>query len=185
MKKQSSNKRGRYMINRFKYPSPDTIKGRTSTICRSMACTLVTIEPRKPEDEKIWLNFFNDKCAYCGDRATHLDHLFPLVKDKKPTGYGTGLSNLVPCCPKCNQPKGNRDWEEFMNSDDCNHVDEDKDVRINNIKEFQEKLPAKRIKIDKETEKKFEAIRDQFTKELQEAERNLLELKKTIMGKNA
>ena len=72
-----------------------------------------------------------------------------------------------------------------MNSDDCNHVDEDKDVRINNIKEFQEKLPAKRIKIDKETEKKFEAIRDQFTKELQEAERNLLELKKTIMEKNA
>ncbi len=88
MKKQPSSNKGRCKINGFKYPAADTISGRTSTICRSMACTLVTREPCTPELEKTWLSFFNDKCAYCGDKATHLDHLFLLLMTSNPLDMG-------------------------------------------------------------------------------------------------
>ena len=181
MKKQPSSNKGRCKINGFKYPAADTISGRTSTICRSMACTLVTREPCTPELEKTWLSFFNDKCAYCGDKATHLDHLFPLIDDKQPTGYGTGPSNLVPCCGKCNQSKGNMQWQDFMGSTKCKHVDGGRNARIGTIERFQAEMPATCINIDAGTKKEFEEIRGQFTKALQEAERKLLALKETLM----
>lgn len=171
-------------INGFKYPAADTIKGRTSTICRSMACTLVTREACTPELERIWLGFFNDKCAYCGAGATHLDHLYPLVKDREPTGYGTGPSNLVPCCGKCNQAKGNMQWEEFMRSDKCLQVvgtegnrENAMSARVKTIKEFQKAMPATKSKISDAMKKKWREIRDQFTEALQKAEKELLELK--------
>ena len=170
-------------INGFKYPAADTIKGRTSTICRSMACTLVVREACTPEIERIWLGFFNDKCAYCGDTATHLDHLYPLVQDREPTGYGTGPSNLVPCCGKCNQAKGNMQWEEFMRSNKCLHVvgangnrDAAMITRINKIKEFQKVMPAEKNQIGDETKQKWCEIRDQLTSALKKAEEDLLEL---------
>ena len=173
------------MINHFKYPAADTIRGRTSTICRSMACTLVTREPCTPELEETWSSFFDNKCAYCGAEATHLDHLYPLIKDKEPTGYGTGPSNLVPCCPKCNQAKGNVNWKEFINSDKCSHIDGNKDARISKINEFQNVMPATKNIIDDNTKKSFHEIRDQFTKALQEAENKLLTLREALkQGKN-
>ena len=181
-KKQSSCK-----INGYKYPAADTIRGRTSTICRSMACTLVPREACTPENERIWLGFFNDKCAYCGATATHLDHLYPLVQDREPTGYGTGPSNLVPCCGKCNQAKGNMQWEEFMKSNNCPHVvgtDGNRETamsaRINTIKEFQKVMPATKIKISDATKEKWSEIRDQFTRSLQVAEKELKKLKVSL-----
>ena len=181
-KKQSSCK-----INRFKYPAADTIKGRTSTICRSMACTLVTREACTPENERIWLGFFNDKCAYCGAPATHLDHLYPLVQDREPTGYGTGPSNLVPCCGKCNQAKGNMQWEEFMKSSNCPHVidsygsfEDAMRARVNKIKEFQKVMPAKKNPIGNIAMKKWCEIRERFTRALQVAEKELKELKASL-----
>ena len=174
-------------INGFKYPAADTIKGRTSTICRSMACTLVTREACTPESERIWMGFFNDTCAYCGAAATHLDHLYPLVQDREPTGYGTGPSNLVPCCGKCNQAKGNMQWEEFMKSSKCLHVvgaygnrEDAMSARVNKIKEFQKAMPAKRITIGNATKEKWRDIRDQFTIALKQAEDELLKLKKEL-----
>ena len=54
------------------------------------------------------------RCVYCGDISTEWDHLNPLVKDKKPTGYVSELANLVPACGKCNQSKGNKNWRSWM-----------------------------------------------------------------------
>ena len=181
------NQEATFRIKGFKYPAADTIKGRTSTICRSMACTLVTREACTPENEGIWLEFFNDKCAYCGAAATHLDHLYPLVQDRELTGYGTGPSNLVPCCGKCNQAKGNMHWEEFMRSSKCLHVigveRSREDIikeRIRKIKDFQKALPAKKKTIGDEVKNKWREIRDNFTIELKKAEDALLELKKSM-----
>ena len=110
-------------IDGFKYPSADNIKGRTSTICRSMACTLLAREGCSQAEENVWKAFFPDKkCAYCGKKASHLDHLYALISDRKPTGYYTEPANLVPCCRECNQPKGNMYWEDFMRSGNCHHV---------------------------------------------------------------
>ena len=58
-------KERRCKINGFKYPSSDKISGRISTICRSMACTLLDREGCSNEEEKIWKKFFpKNKCAY-------------------------------------------------------------------------------------------------------------------------
>jgi len=54
------------------------------------------------------------QCAYCGDKASEWDHLRPLVKNKKPTGYISEIHNLVPSCGKCNQSKGNKEWKIWI-----------------------------------------------------------------------
>jgi hypothetical protein len=56
------------------------------------------------------------RCTYCGDKSTEWDHLRPLVKDRRPTGYISEIANLVPSCGKCNQSKGNSNWREWMMS---------------------------------------------------------------------
>jgi HNH endonuclease len=55
-------------------------------------------------------------CAYCGARTTDWDHLRPLVKNKRPTGYITEIRNLVPACGPCNQSKSGNDWNAWMES---------------------------------------------------------------------
>ncbi len=40
-----------------------------------------------------------------------------MVLDKKPTGYISEIKNLVPSCGKCNQSKGNKEWETWVTSD--------------------------------------------------------------------
>ena len=53
-------------------------------------------------------------CAYCGATRTEWDHLRPLVRNKRPTGYITELANLVPACGKCNQSKSGADWRPWL-----------------------------------------------------------------------
>jgi hypothetical protein len=75
-----------------------------------------------------------------------------------PTGYGTEVGNLVPCCTECNQPKGNLHWEEFMRSDICHHTGDSEapdpkdamEKRIKIIHEFQKMMPAKKVDINDE-----------------------------------
>ncbi len=63
------NKRSACRINGIKYPTSDLIANRTSTICRSMASTMLIREPCFPTEEKQWIQFFPDKtCAYCGKK---------------------------------------------------------------------------------------------------------------------
>ncbi len=177
------NKRPACKINGFKYPVSDQIGGRTSTVCRSMACTLLNRDACSPKDEKIWMIFFPNKtCAYCGKPASHLDHLYALVDDRKPTGYGTEPANLVPCCTECNQPKGNLHWEEFMRSDRCHHVgeEEDKEKRIECIKKFQEVMPAKKIIIDDEIMGIWITMLAKFDEMLNSAQETLIEIKKKL-----
>lgn len=62
-----------------------------------------------------------DKCAYCGDNANTLDHLYSPIKNKKLTGYTNEIQNLVPCCGPCNSSKGNKNWEDWLRSN-CKRV---------------------------------------------------------------
>ena len=183
------NKRPACKINGFKYPAADQIGGRTSTICRSMACTLLNRDACSPREEQIWISFFKDKtCAYCGKHASHLDHLYPLINDRKPTGYGTEAANLVPCCADCNQPKGNSHWEEFMRSDRCHHIGDaftDDPVlamenRIENIKRFQAAMPPRKVDIAEDVLERWTSILTEFDKMLSNAQETLLEIKKEL-----
>jgi hypothetical protein len=55
-------------------------------------------------------------CTYCSDEAQTWDHLGGLVKNKKFSGYGHTLGNLVPSCRNCNSRKGNKAWRAWMES---------------------------------------------------------------------
>ncbi|MFI8830567.1 HNH endonuclease [Streptomyces afghaniensis] len=49
-------------------------------------------------------------CAYCGEYATHLDHVHPLSK-----GGADAEHNIVPACQHCNLSKGAKtlaEWSE-------------------------------------------------------------------------
>lgn len=170
-------------IGELKYPAADKISSRSSTICRSMACTLMPRYPCTNEDENKWKKFFSDKeCAYCGKKATHLDHLFPLIDKRKPTGYMTEVSNLVPCCSLCNQRKGNINFVEYMRSDKCQYIGDknDQDKRINKINEFQNQMPAKRICIDSVILSEWQKILTEYDDLLKKTENKLIAMQNKL-----
>jgi HNH endonuclease len=57
-------------------------------------------------------NFFNNKCAYCGEQNNlHFDHAVPINK----TSLGQHrVGNLIPSCSDCNQRKGKKDFREYL-----------------------------------------------------------------------
>lgn len=58
-------------------------------------------------NRKIAITKNNGLCVYCGDKATCIDHVVPLSQ------HGThDLSNLVPCCKRCNSRKKARTPEQ-------------------------------------------------------------------------
>lgn len=106
----------------FKMPVPVKINGRISSITNSFFNGIIPVI--EPSDEEIMealavLGMDEDTicCAYCGDRYTEWDHLNPLIKDRRPTGYVSEIHNLVPACGKCNQSKGNKPWKQWILSD--------------------------------------------------------------------
>ena len=53
-------------------------------------------------------------CVYCGVPANDADHLRPLVKYRRPTGYLNEARNRVPACSICNTSKGGQEWRQWM-----------------------------------------------------------------------
>ena len=103
----------------FRMPAAVKITGRTSTITNSFVNAIIPVfMPTHEEvDEALSvLGMTRDdvRCAYCGDRATEWDHLRPLVKAERPTGYVSEIANLVPACGKCNQSKSGQDWRTWI-----------------------------------------------------------------------
>jgi hypothetical protein len=106
----------------FKMPVPMKITGRSSTITNAFVNSIIPVVPPTDSDVETALSILgmahsSIECAYCGDVYSEWDHLRPLVKDKMPTGYISEIQNLVPSCGKCNQSKGNKDWQNWIVSD--------------------------------------------------------------------
>ena len=100
-------------------PTPMKITGRSSSITNAFINSIIPVVPPCAEEVQQALKILgmtheNFQCAYCGGVASEWDHLRPLVKDKKPTGYISEIHNLVPSCGKCNQSKGNKEWKTWM-----------------------------------------------------------------------
>lgn len=52
-----------------------------------------------PDDDK-------DLCKYCyQNKASTIDHIFPMIQNQRPTGHGNSPYNLIPCCMSCNSSK--------------------------------------------------------------------------------
>jgi hypothetical protein len=106
-------------LSLFQMPRPVKITGRSSSITNAFINSIIPVVAPKAEDIKQALDILGMTpetfyCAYCGGIASEWDHLRPLVKSKKPTGYISEIHNLVPSCGKCNQSKGNKDWRAWM-----------------------------------------------------------------------
>jgi len=100
-------------------PKVSTVSGRSSSITNAFFNAIIPVHIPSPEDELEALSMLEmspDKicCAYCGDPHSEWDHLRPIIREKKPTGYITEIANLVPACGKCNQSKGGYDWRDWM-----------------------------------------------------------------------
>lgn len=105
----------------FQMPTPMKITGRSSSMTNAFINSIIPVVFPSADDvrralEILGMTAETFECAYCGSNASEWDHLRPLVKGKKPTGYISEIHNLVPSCGKCNQSKGNRQWKEWMTS---------------------------------------------------------------------
>lgn len=103
----------------FRMPTPMKITGRSSSITNAFINSIIPVVLPSAEEveralEMLGMTSETFQCAYCGSVASEWDHLRPLVKNKKPTGYISEIHNLVPSCGKCNQSKGNKEWKTWM-----------------------------------------------------------------------
>ena len=105
----------------MKFRQPLTITSRTSSITNAFVQAIVPRVEPSDEDRLLALKHLGMtpetmSCAYCGSDTTDWDHLRPLVRGKRPTGYIHEIRNLVPACGRCNQSKGGTDWRTWMES---------------------------------------------------------------------
>jgi hypothetical protein len=100
-------------------PKVSTVSGRSSSITNAFFNAIIPVHAPTVKDELEALAILEMepekiRCAYCGDPHTEWDHLRPIIRSKKPTGYITEIANLVPACGKCNQSKGGYHWKDWM-----------------------------------------------------------------------
>lgn len=105
----------------MKFRKPLTIMSRTSSVTNGFVQAIIpSIEPTTKEVEEalavLGMTLETVECIYCGAAATDWDHLQPLVRNKRPTGYINEIRNLVPACGPCNQSKSGADWHRWIQS---------------------------------------------------------------------
>lgn len=122
------------------------------------------------DENEIQEKLKNLTCMYCGEKATGLDHLHPLIKDKTPTGYFTEPANLVPCCSTCNQKKGNDEWDVFMKrlNEGC-----EKNDKTKRLKAFVSQMPATKLNLPTELKDKYKDLYILIEKELEKIQKVL------------
>lgn len=103
----------------MKFRRPLKITSRTSSITNSFVQAIIpTVKPTEAElvDSLavLGMTLGSRTCVYCGVFATDWDHLRPLVKGKRPTGFLNEARNLVPSCGPCNQSKSGAYWRDWM-----------------------------------------------------------------------
>ncbi|RDU58595.1 HNH endonuclease [Helicobacter sp. MIT 99-5507] len=183
--------------NIFNMPKAVTIKGRSSSITNSFYNGIVPII--EPSDEEIrnalkTLEQTEDNvtCVYCGDPKTEWDHLYPLIVNKRHTGYITEIANLVPACGKCNQSKGNYNWKEWIVSD------AEKSPKTRNIKDLGKRIkiiekydltfPKKQIDVEalvgEDIWQKYQESYEKIILEMQKAQSIMDNIKSIIKGQN-
>ena len=99
--------------------APPRIRTRLSSVTNSFVqAILLGFRPTQEEIEEalrqLGQTYDDRRCVYCGDRSTDFDHLIPLVRGRRPSGFLTEARNLVPACGTCNQSKGGSDWRKWM-----------------------------------------------------------------------
>src|SRR5437660_7675274 len=94
------------MAAAFRMPSVQTMVSRKSSITNAFVNAIIPVVPPSVEEIEEALRILgmqpdDVRCAYCGDKSSEWDHLRPLVKGRRPTGFISEIGNLVPSCGKC------------------------------------------------------------------------------------
>lgn len=144
--------------NGFRVPEPMNIVERSSTITGAFVNSIIpVVQPALEEVHEalaiLNMNAADVRCAYCGEPATDWDHLRPLVKNRRPTGYITEIGNLVPSCGKCNQSKGGQPWSTWI----CGNAKyspktrkvQDLEKRIERLRAYESWRPGEPIDFEK------------------------------------
>lgn len=102
-----------------KRPSAQKLKGRKTTITNAFVLSILPVVEPTDEDIHAALEVLGQRpddvrCVYCGEPSRSWDHLRPVVRDLRPTGFITEIANLVPACGRCNSSKGGADWRSWM-----------------------------------------------------------------------
>ncbi len=98
------------------------VANRTTTISHAFAASIAPSDTFNAEVVRSALASLGQNpdadliCIYCGNEAETWDHVHATVRDKKFSGHGHRLGNLLPCCKPCNSRKGNKDWHVFLAS---------------------------------------------------------------------
>ena len=100
--------RAKLLRSAFHMPSVQTMVSRKSSITNAFVNAIIPVVPPSMEEIEEALRILamtpdDVRFAYCGDRSSEWDHLRPLVKARRPTGFISEIGNLVPSCGKCNQ----------------------------------------------------------------------------------
>ena len=139
-------------------PTPGNIAGRSSSITNAFFNAIIPIDPLSEDEELQALSILqmdpaDIRCAYCNDKSTEWDHLRPIIKDQRPTGFITEIANLVPACGKCNQSKGNADWRKWMRSSarlsPTTRGKSDVEARIARLTRYEQWGQAKKLDFEK------------------------------------
>jgi len=98
------------------------VASRTTTVSHAFAASIAPCDTFDDQTVRIAVTLLGQdpdaelECAYCGARAETWDHVHATVQDKKFSGYGHRLGNLLPCCKPCNSRKGNKNWLVYLES---------------------------------------------------------------------
>lgn len=88
-------------------PSTPPANGIASAIARARRLSLPTTLTTSAW--KLVVEYFEDRCAYCGLAWCLVEHATPLER-----GGGTTLDNCLPACMSCNARKGSKTIEEYL-----------------------------------------------------------------------
>lgn len=103
-----------------KYLRPQKISSRRSTFNNAFASALALhdeYDRGTVARALVHLGQDPDKdllCVYCDKEAATWDHLYKRVDAGEYSGHGHHIRNLVPSCRTCNERKGGKSWEEWI-----------------------------------------------------------------------
>lgn len=159
MSKEIDKVRAKLLSSAFRMPSVQTMVSRKSSITNAFVNAIIPVVPPTPGEIEEALRILRMepedlRCAYCGDKASEWDHLRPLVKGRRPTGFISEIGNLVPSCGKCNQSKRNENWETWMRSETATLSPRrrgviDLEARIERLRAYEQWRPSDPVDFEK------------------------------------
>jgi hypothetical protein len=174
-----------------KYLKPHKIMSRWTTFNGSMQAALAVPEvydAKRHADALALLgqNVEDDlRCVYCEAQAATWDHLENNVKAGRFSGFGHRIYNLVPACRTCNEKKGSKPWQAFLEERNA----ADKAARAVALKRFSARNAKESFgwgQIERELPelaREYDRLRDEIQEKLRAADAVALKIRAEIASR--